>query len=402
MGSRVKLKGTLILGLSLSVSACANSVFFPSDSFLSNENLDDSAAAFRDTLYPIVIENCSNCHGSTVTPKFAVKGHIQSSHDALNPDAQTYINFSDPRASNLISKVRRGHNCWSGDCNADGDVLYDAILAWKEARGVSGSEVRGYATAALTIPADISSPQLLEFDLSGINGSEVPNGTRLELTVSQLDDEQYLLLDPTLYSGDDLYVNQMRVYINEIKADASAWEILDLIVSAQPTSGNEFATGTGPSANVQIGLGIPEGQLRGPGVDTITIAFEFIGQPQDPAEIRFNRVLQLIANDCANCHRNTRNTDFGVPVQAFGNFIDEFEFERQYGNYSNGDPRYLVIAGDAQNSGLYRSIAHRSVTNFPEYDPGGQADGADMEGIGSNAQRAAWAAIIRDWIDNMP
>lgn len=262
------------------MQACANSVFFPNDSgFASNENLDESALAFATTLYPIVSENCSSCHGATVTPKFAIRGQIQLSHDNLRPDGQAYINFSDPRSSNLISKVRRGHNCWSGDCTADGDALYDAIVQWKDSRGESANEVRGFATTTVVMPADLSAEQTLEFDLTGINGTQVPDGSRLEVSVSQFDENQYLFQNPRLFSSQDLYINQMRVYVNRVKADAAGWEALDLIVNASPTTGVLFADDISPSALIPIGLGLSADQPQGPGVDQIIFAFEVIERP---------------------------------------------------------------------------------------------------------------------------
>lgn len=387
-----------IASISILLSACSNSVFFPSDS---PQVLGDDASAisFSTSLYPILVENCSSCHGHNQAPLFAIANDAQSSHDNLLPDDGVFINFDDPRSSPLALKVFRGHNCWSGDCAADGQEIVDAIQVWKEGRGSQGSQITGIATESLVIPESLNTDnkiETLEFDLSGLNGGLVPNGTSLKLQIEKFDDNQYLISDPTIYSSSENLIQTVKVYINRQKIDAAAWELIDLTAPAEPIDGYAIAQGAS-SILAPIGYGITDGSPSGPGVDTLTISFEYIGPPADPQQIRFSAALQVIQQECASCHRGARSVNYlNDLVPAFGDISTESGFLNM--SYGQTHVQTLVVPGDAAASSLFQSVAHGVNGNYANYGSGMLRT---MPPGASNADRLRWSQTLADWINGI-
>lgn len=393
------------------ITGCGNSVFFPSE-LNSGQDFDTvEVQSFSETLFPLLEANCGSCHGASQSPVFADARDIQSSFEALRIDTSTYINRATPRNSPLVTKVLRGHQCWSGSCSDDAAALTQAIEAWVAVIGSGDSEITGLATTTQTIPDLNTGEKTLSFDLSGLNPAEVPGGARIEISIDQLDENQYVIGNPKIFSSQDLQITAMSVYVNSKRTEAFAWEALSLVVSAEPDNGNAFAQNISNAIFAPIGYGKGVEEPQGPGVDTLTLSFEFIGEPFSEQEIRFNAAYTLMQEECSNCHISAKATGFGEPVQAFIGFSSEQDFlNKQYGTYLNGDPRFLVVPGNAQASGLWRSIAHHAIDNpLEEYQDEESADRNrgnpqflnTMVGVGDEGQRAQWSQIIGDWIDGM-
>ncbi|MCB0411359.1 MAG: hypothetical protein KDD22_02465 [Bdellovibrionales bacterium] len=82
----------------------------------SEENLDvdlqdyteaEFAETFQKTLYPVLQNNCSVCHGAFQSPKFAVKDYLEGYRTIA---ANQLVNLSQPSQSKLAVKIRNGHN----------------------------------------------------------------------------------------------------------------------------------------------------------------------------------------------------------------------------------------------------------------------------------------------------
>ena len=84
-----------------------------------------------DNLNPT--NRCGSCHDTDQAPRFVRSDDINLAYS----DAGSLINLSDPGASQLVQKVRTGHNCWLSDANACGDIIQAFISAW--AGGTAGS-----------------------------------------------------------------------------------------------------------------------------------------------------------------------------------------------------------------------------------------------------------------------
>jgi hypothetical protein len=88
-----------------------------------------SLAVFQETLYPHLAQYCGGCHGQTVAPFFASPDPAEAHQTVLDNQK---VNFDSPERSRLVVKLRDlEHNCWSGDCEADAQVLLGAITDWK-------------------------------------------------------------------------------------------------------------------------------------------------------------------------------------------------------------------------------------------------------------------------------
>lgn len=83
-----------------------------------------SQVAFQKTLYPIIQDNCADCHGQGQSPKFAVT-NVKNSHDYLIN--QALVNLKSPSASRLVKKIEGGHKGFPKSVSEEMKV---AITAW--------------------------------------------------------------------------------------------------------------------------------------------------------------------------------------------------------------------------------------------------------------------------------
>lgn len=105
-----------------------------------------SEEAFKISVYPITSEHCSNCHradapGIKVQPYFAALD-VSESHKALI-DAKK-VDLAALDASRLYRRLKTDmHQCWSGDCEADAEVMLKALGEWVEHMKIRGDENGG-------------------------------------------------------------------------------------------------------------------------------------------------------------------------------------------------------------------------------------------------------------------
>jgi len=94
-----------------------------------------SAAIFESTLYPILQNNCAQCHGVSQVPQFAVVDPL-ASHNALFQFG--LVDLTTPSNSRLVSKIVQGHQGFSLSLSTQ---IETAIQAWAD--GLLASDPSG-------------------------------------------------------------------------------------------------------------------------------------------------------------------------------------------------------------------------------------------------------------------
>lgn len=122
-------------------------------------------AAFGETLHPVLVEHCGQCHGAAQSPKFAVAAS-EAAFAVIN-DAQL-VNPSAVPGSRLVARLGQfSHNCWS-DCAADAKTMEDAIRAWIAKRGAADATASG----ALLKLGSVTIASAKDFTLKGGVGGD--------------------------------------------------------------------------------------------------------------------------------------------------------------------------------------------------------------------------------------
>jgi hypothetical protein len=102
-------------------------------------NFPADTAAFEATVYPVLVANCAGCHSSesaTAQQPYFADPDVVAAYDAAKPK----INLDTPANSRMVIRLRSEfHNCWSGDCSADAQVMENAIATF--AGGISPTTV---------------------------------------------------------------------------------------------------------------------------------------------------------------------------------------------------------------------------------------------------------------------
>jgi hypothetical protein len=96
-----------------------------------SKNFPADPSAFQTLIHgPILVPYCAGCHSSESAvaqqPYFA-DADITTAYDAAKPK----INLDTPANSRMVIRLRSEfHNCWTGSCAADAQVMEDAITAF--------------------------------------------------------------------------------------------------------------------------------------------------------------------------------------------------------------------------------------------------------------------------------
>ena len=87
---------------------------------------------FGSTVHNLLVTHCSGCHIETSpTPQapFFATGDVSTAYDAV----KAKIDLDTPSNSRLVLRLRNEfHNCWSGDCQNDANVMEAAIQAFSD------------------------------------------------------------------------------------------------------------------------------------------------------------------------------------------------------------------------------------------------------------------------------
>ena len=118
--------------------------------------------AFSQTLYPILVSYCSDCHSGN-GPGSPHIAHPSASTAYANVVNQGKVDLSNPPASRIVQKVGGGHHCWTPvvpvqgqtNCQTNMDVLTAAIADWADLidfgnGGVSINETLASSTQRLS------------------------------------------------------------------------------------------------------------------------------------------------------------------------------------------------------------------------------------------------------------
>ncbi len=106
-----------------------------------SKNFPDDPSGFATTVYPLLLQYCSNCHKENTDPEYVPQTPYFASNDVASSylAAQEKINLDSPSESRFVVKLpTQLHNCWS-DCAANSKTLEDAITAF--ASGIPLSQI---------------------------------------------------------------------------------------------------------------------------------------------------------------------------------------------------------------------------------------------------------------------
>ena len=100
-------------------------------------------------------DRCGGCH-QTQAPAFARGDDINLAYEAVVENG--LVNMADPASSRLVTKVAGGHNCWTSDPVACGDIVTGWINKWAGPRETTANDVVLKAPADRTISNTKSFP----------------------------------------------------------------------------------------------------------------------------------------------------------------------------------------------------------------------------------------------------
>jgi hypothetical protein len=105
-------------------------------------------------------DRCGGCH-QTQAPTFARGDDINLAYDAVIENG--LVNMADPASSRIVTKVVGGHNCWTSDPGACGDIIIGWINKWAGPRETTANDV------VLKAPADRAISDTKSFPVSAAN-----------------------------------------------------------------------------------------------------------------------------------------------------------------------------------------------------------------------------------------
>ncbi len=116
-----------------------------------NKNFPADPGLFDSNVYPVLRENCADCHQSTAA--IPISPYIASSDIAEAYAAATSkMNLDIPEDSRLVARLRdEFHNCWTDNCAADGQNLAEAIRAMSDSIDVTLLDSNLVSSDALTL-----------------------------------------------------------------------------------------------------------------------------------------------------------------------------------------------------------------------------------------------------------
>src|SRR5262245_25613406 len=93
-----------------------------------------SLAAFKDTLYPLLRENCSGCHNTQNKTGSGAQAPVHSDVDVnlAHEYALTRVNFREPAESKFVVRMAIDrHNCFADNCGVAANQMLAAVTAWR-------------------------------------------------------------------------------------------------------------------------------------------------------------------------------------------------------------------------------------------------------------------------------
>lgn len=141
------------------------------DAFFDLSAAAGGVEAFTSSVYPIVQENCVDCHAGSGpgSPHFA-HPDPDTAYQALV--RQGKVDLGSPELSRIAVKVSQAHHCWT-DCASDAALLAAAVQAWAD-------EVE-YGEGGVAVEGALASTSLAMGDGILDTGSERYNGNLIAL-----------------------------------------------------------------------------------------------------------------------------------------------------------------------------------------------------------------------------
>jgi mono/diheme cytochrome c family protein len=94
-----------------------------------------SLAAFKETLYPVLRQNCSGCHSTENKTQSGAQAPIHSDIDPnlAHEYALTRVNFRELEESKFVTRMSIDrHNCFGENCAAAATKMMAAVTAWRD------------------------------------------------------------------------------------------------------------------------------------------------------------------------------------------------------------------------------------------------------------------------------
>ena len=94
-----------------------------------------SLAAFKDTLYPLLRQNCSGCHSTENKTGSGAQAPLHADPDAAlsHEYALTRVNFRDLSESKYVVRMAIDrHNCFAANCGVAAKMMLEALTAWRD------------------------------------------------------------------------------------------------------------------------------------------------------------------------------------------------------------------------------------------------------------------------------
>ncbi|MFK7895411.1 MAG: LamG-like jellyroll fold domain-containing protein [Myxococcota bacterium] len=111
-------------------------------------SVSEQVTSFEATVYPLLAENCEECHGGSGPGAPQIAHPSATTAWAAVVDNQK-VNFSSPISSRLVRRLGSDlHFCWS-NCTENADEMLTQILAWEAAIEASGGTTGGVDVAEL-------------------------------------------------------------------------------------------------------------------------------------------------------------------------------------------------------------------------------------------------------------
>jgi hypothetical protein len=88
-------------------------------------SLPSDPADFGNTVYPVLTQHCSDCHGDGGQTPYIASSNIETAYE----QSKSRINLGTPENSRLVVRLEfDAHNCWTADCKSDAAYMETKIL----------------------------------------------------------------------------------------------------------------------------------------------------------------------------------------------------------------------------------------------------------------------------------
>jgi hypothetical protein len=94
-----------------------------------------SLAAFKETLYPLLRQNCSGCHSTENKLASGAQAPVHSDVDVnlAHEYALTRVNFRElPESKFVVRMLIDRHNCFAENCGVAANKMLQAVTAWRD------------------------------------------------------------------------------------------------------------------------------------------------------------------------------------------------------------------------------------------------------------------------------